>query len=78
MLDPNTLALLSLAGISPETAESAVTGLALATVLSLVTAIPTVMLARRKGRSVAFWLVLALSFPLLPLLVLWLLPEIQE
>lgn len=78
MLDPNTLALLSLAGISPETAESAVTGLALATVLTLVTAIPTVMLARRKGRSVAFWLVLALSFPLLPLLALWLLPEIQE
>jgi predicted PurR-regulated permease PerM len=78
MIDPNTLALLSLAGISPETAESAVTGLALATVLTLVTAIPTVMLARRKGRSVAFWLVLALSFPLLPLLALWLLPEIQE
>lgn len=78
MLDPNTLALLSLAGISPENAESAITGFALATVLTLVTAIPTVMLPRRKGRSVAFWLVLALSFPLLPLLVLWLLPEIQE
>jgi predicted PurR-regulated permease PerM len=78
MIDPNTLALLSLAGISPENAESAITGFALATVLTLVTAIPTVMLARRKGRSVAFWLVLALSFPLLPLLVLWLLPEIQE
>lgn len=78
MLDPNTLALLSQLGISPETAEAAVTNLALLTVITLAATVPTAMLAKRKGRSVALWLVLALSFPVIPLLVVWLLPPVER
>jgi hypothetical protein len=36
------------------------------------------MLAKRKGRSVALWLVLSLSFPVLPLLLVWLLPAVKR
>jgi hypothetical protein len=78
MLDPNTLALLSQLGISPETAEAALSSLALLTAITLVAAVPTWMLAKRKGRSVALWLVLALSFPVLPLLLVWLLPAVKR
>ena len=78
MLDPNTVALLSQLGISPETAEAAVTGMVLLTVLTLAAAIPTVMLAKKKSRSVALWLVFALSIPLLPLLLVWLLPPAKR
>ena len=78
MLDPNTLALLSQLGISAESAEAAVTGMALLTALTLAAAIPTTILAKRKGRSVALWLVLALSFPVIPLLLLWLLPAVTR
>lgn len=78
MLDPNTLALLSQLGISPDTAEAAVTHLALLTVITLAATVPTAMLAKRKGRSVALWLVLALSFPVIPLLVVWLLPPVER
>ena len=78
MLDPNTVALLGQLGISPETAEAAATGMVLLTVLTLATAIPTVMLAKKKGRSVALWLVFALSIPLLPLLLVWLLRPVKR
>jgi hypothetical protein len=78
MLDPNTLALLSQLGISPETAEAALSSLALLTAITLVAAVPTWMLAKRKGRSVALWLVLSLSFPVLPLLLVWLLPAVKR
>lgn len=78
MLDPNTLALLSQLGISPQDAEAAVINLALLTVLTLAAAIPTAMLAKKKGRSVALWLVLALSIPLVPLLLVWLLPAVKR
>ncbi len=78
MLDPNTLALLSQLGISPETAEAALSSLVLLTAITLVAAVPTWMLAKRKGRSVVLWLVLALSFPVIPLLVVWLLPAVKR
>jgi hypothetical protein len=78
MLDPNTLALLSQLGISPETAEATVAGMALLTALTLATAVPTAMLAKRKGRSVALWLVFALSIPVIPLLLVWLLPAVER
>ncbi|RLJ64851.1 hypothetical protein [Sulfurisoma sediminicola] len=78
MLDPNTVALLSQLGISPETAEAAAASMVLLTVLTLAAAIPTVMLAKKKGRSVALWLVFALSIPLLPLLLVWLLPAVKR
>lgn len=78
MLDPNTLALLSQLGIPPETAEAAVANLLLLTLLTLAAAVPTAMLAKKKGRSVALWLVFALSIPVLPLLLVWLLPAVRH
>ena len=78
MLDANTVAQLNQLGISTETIESALSTLIVLTVLSVVAAIPTAILARRKGRSVAGWLILALSIPVLPLLLIWLLPKLPD
>ena len=78
MLDPNTLALLDQLGISAATVESALASLAIFTILTLVTAIPTVIVAKQKGRSVAGWLFLALSIPVVPLLMVWLLPKLPN
>jgi hypothetical protein len=78
MLDPNTLALLDTLGIDAATAEAAMDGLVLITVITLISAVPTVMLAMRKGRSVALWLILALSLPIIPLLLVWLLPAVNK
>jgi len=77
-LDPNTTALLKQLGYDAATIEALVSSLLLLTVLSVVAAIPTAMIARRKGRSVALWLLFALSLPVLPLLVVWLLPEVSK
>ena len=44
------------------------------TILSVIAAIPTAMIAKRKGRSVAGWVIFALLVPLVPLLIVWLLP----
>lgn len=77
MLDPNTLAALSQLGISPEAAQAALSSLLFLTVISVVTAIPTGILAKRKGRSVAFWVIFALTIPVIPLLWIWLLPRIE-
>lgn len=74
MLDANTVALLSQLGISAESIESALPGPLLLTVVTLAAAIPTGILAKRKGRSVAGWIILALSIPLIPLLLVWRLP----
>jgi hypothetical protein len=76
MLDPNTLALLDQLGISSDTVESMLTSLAIITFLTLAAAIPTVFVAKMKGRSVSGWLFLALSIPVLPLLLVWLLPKV--
>jgi len=78
MLDANTVAQLNQLGISTETIESALSGLVWLTALSVAAAIPTVILAKRKGRSVAGWLILALTIPVIPLLLIWLLPRLPE
>ncbi|MDP2821273.1 MAG: hypothetical protein Q8O52_01145 [Sulfuritalea sp.] len=78
MLDANTVALLNQLGISAETIESALSGLIVLTVLSVVAAIPTAILAKRKGRSVAGWVILALSIPVVPLLLIWFLPKLPD
>lgn len=78
MLDANTVAQLNQLGISAETIESALSGLIVLTVLSVVAAIPTAVLAKRKGRSVAGWLILALTIPVVPLLLIWLLPKLPD
>ena len=75
MLDPNTTALLSQLGIDPKAAETALEAALVLTILTVATAIPTAWLARRRGRSMAGWLLFALCLPLLPLLLLWWLPD---
>jgi hypothetical protein len=78
MLDPNTIALLDQFGVSADSVEAALASLAFLTVLTVATAIPTAMVARKKGRSGPGWLLLALSIPVLPLLLVWLLPRKPE
>lgn len=75
-LDPNTTALLNQLGYDAATIESLVSSLIVLTVVSVIAAIPTAMIARRKGRSTALWLLFALSIPVLPLLLVWLLPKV--
>ena len=77
-LDPNTTALLQQLGYDAATIESMVSSLIILTVVSVIAAIPTVMIARRKGRSPVLWLLFALSVPVLPLLLVWLLPNVPK
>jgi len=77
MLDPATVALLGQLGISPEMIEAALSGLLFLTILTVATAVPTAVLAKRKGRSVTGWVILALSLPVVPLLLIWLLPKLD-
>jgi hypothetical protein len=74
VLDAQTSALLSEFGFNPATFESLMKIGIWLTIASLVAAIPTGMIAKRKGRSVTGWVVLELCIPLVPLLVVWLLP----
>jgi len=76
MLDPNTTTLLNQLGFDAGSIESLMSSAILFTVLTLATAIPTGMIAKRKGRSTTLWVVLALSIPVVPLLLVWLLPEV--
>jgi hypothetical protein len=76
MLDPDTIELLKQLGYSPESIESALSGLLYLTILTVAAAIPTGILAKRKGRSVTGWLLFALSIPVVPLLLVWLLPTL--
>jgi hypothetical protein len=78
MLDANTIAVLGQFGISAASAEAALSAMAVLTAVTVIAAIPTAILARRKGRSFAFWMVLGLSIPVLPLLLVWLLPKQPE
>lgn len=74
MIDPNTAALLAQFGIGAQEAEAALTGMLLLTAATVIAAVPTAIVARRKHRSVVGWTLLALSIPVLPLLLVWLLP----
>jgi hypothetical protein len=73
MLDPQTSALLVELGYDPAAIEALVSGAVYLTIVTVVAAIPTGLIARRKGRSVTGWVIFALSVPLLPLLIVWLL-----
>ena len=75
MLDPNTVDLLRQLGLDSGNVEALVSGAIALTLVTIIAAIPTVMIAKRKGRSRMLWLVLALSIPVLPLLLIWLLPK---
>lgn len=76
MLDPQTIELMRQLGVDPATAESLVFSVTVLTVLAVVAAIPTVIIAKRKRRSPTLWLLFALSIPVLPLLLVWWLPEL--
>ncbi len=77
MLDPNTIALLNQLGFDAALVESMLSSAIWFTVLVLVTAIPTGIIAKRKGRSRTLWLLFALTIPVVPLLLIWLLPAVS-
>ena len=78
MIDPQLSSLLAQFGIEPEAANAIVSGAIYFTIGTLAAAIPTGMIARRRGRSVIGWVALALSIPLLPLLAVWILPAKKQ
>jgi hypothetical protein len=78
VLDPQTIDLLRQLGVDPANIDSLISGAVALTVLTLVAAIPTAILARRKNRSQTLWLLFALSLPVIPLLLIWLLPAIPS
>ena len=73
MPDPQISALLVQLGYDPETIKALISWTVYLTIVTVVAAIPTGMVAKRKGRSVTGWVVFALCVPLLPLLIVWLL-----
>jgi hypothetical protein len=76
VLDPHTTALLNQLGFDSGTIEAVLSGAMVFTLVTLAAAIPTVMIARRKNRSRTLWLLFALSIPVIPLLLIWLLPAV--
>ncbi len=76
MFDPNTTALLNQLGFDAGLVETLLSSEIWLTILALVTAIPTVIIAKRKGRSRTLWILFALSIPVVPLLLIWLLPAV--
>ncbi len=76
MLDPNTIALLDQLGFDTVLVETLLSSAIWLTVLAFATAIPTGIIAKQKGRSRPLWFVFALSIPVVPLLLLWLLPAV--
>ncbi len=76
ILDPNTTALLNQLGFDASLVETLLSSAIWLTVLSVLTAIPTGIIAKRKGRSITLWLLYALLIPVAPLLLIWLLPAV--
>ena len=78
MLDPQTIALLRQLGVDAATLEPLLASAAILTIAMLATVIPTGIIARRKNRSRGLWVLFALSIPVLPLLLVWLLPALPS
>jgi RsiW-degrading membrane proteinase PrsW (M82 family) len=76
VLDPQTTALLSQLGVDAGLMESLMSGAIAFTVVTLIAAVPTGIIAKQKGRSTTLWLIFALSIPVIPLLLVWLLPAV--
>jgi len=74
MLDPQTIELLRQLGVDASNLEPLLASAAILTVATLAAVIPTGIIASRKNRSRGLWLLFALSIPVLPLLLVWLLP----
>lgn len=75
MLDPQVTALLVQFGYDPTTIESLLSWAIYLTIIAVIAAIPTGVIAKRKGRSVTWWVLFALSVPVLPLLIVSVLPS---
>ena len=71
-------ALLVQLGYDPRGIEAAISWTIYLTIASIIAAIPTGMVAKRKGRSVTGWVIFELCVPVLPLLLLWILPASQK
>jgi len=74
MLDPQLSAQLSELGFDPAAVETMLRWATYVTVASVVAAVPTGMIAKRKGRSATRWVVFELCIPIIPLILVWLLP----
>ena len=77
MIDANTAAVLAQFGVDPAMLDMLLPLAVGITVLTLATVIPTGIVASRKGRSRGLWVMLALSLPVIPLLIVWLLPSVK-
>lgn len=77
MLDANTTALLGQLGLNADAIESLLAATIPLTLLAVAAAIPTALIAKRRGRSRTRWLLFALTIPVLPLLLVWLLPGVK-
>ena len=73
-MDQQLTALLAQLGYDPATVETMISWAIYLTIASVVAAIPTGMIAKRKGRSVAGWVIFELCIPVVPLLIVWSLP----
>ena len=78
MLDPQTTELLRQLGVDAASIESLLASAAILSVVAVLAAIPTGIIAKRKNRSRALWLLFALSIPVIPLLLVWLLPALPS
>ena len=78
MLSPEVSALLREFGVDPASVELVLRVSVYLTIATIVAAVPTGFIARRKGRSVAGWVIAALCVPVVPLLVVWLLPAAKR
>lgn len=78
MLDPQATALLGQLGVDAADLESLLASAAVLSVVALAAAIPTAIIAKRKNRSRSLWLLFALSIPVIPLLLIWLLPAVPS
>ena len=74
MLDPQLSALMVELGLDPKSIEALVSGSIYFTIVAIAAAVPTGVVASRRGRSVTGWVMFALALPVLPLLIVWLLP----
>jgi hypothetical protein len=75
MLDPQTTELVRQLGFDPSAIEALLSWGMILTVATLLAAVPTGIIAKRKGRSVGGWVVFALSLPIIPALIIWMLPS---
>jgi ABC-type spermidine/putrescine transport system permease subunit I len=74
-MDSQIYSMLADLGFDRAMVDAMVSVLAIVTILTLLLAVPTGIIAHRNGRSAASWVIFALCVPLLPLVIVWLLPK---